>query len=648
MAKNKFYKIMSSTAIAALFASTLVAPLSTKAAEHDFYKDGQNQGDIVDIISDNNKFYDLLMNMSAYKYELGNKWYNAAQINTIFDANPGLAQGDLAQKVQESDLVGEEMPVQELTVQSVTATNLTTVEVKFNKELAPEKVLTANFGVDPSTNTITSAKLSDDKKVVTLTLQNPVAAGNSIIVKSGVGLTAAQKVEIVIPEVGAPTIVSGKATDNKNFVLTSDVELTTNTTITTADTITVTATDGTTIADITATNATVNGKEITVTLTATTGLEAGKSYKVTIPAGALSNVYGDTVNAKAIEYTLEIPAALEAPKMTAVEYVKDATGKINAILTFDQDVKDQDPTGTPNKVSGKIVTVDDEFTTHTYTLTDAVAVFYTKDNTDGITANQVLVKDIGEAIESATKLNTVMDTKYSYDFVLNATEVVGTGIGGKENAETKAAANGIDVAAPTLQLDKSVLNSATSITLAFSEAVTYAGNEVTVSGFDAKGQTKATVVAKVEMAVDGKSATLTPKTAGELFKTDDKVTVNYAEGTFKDASENPIAVATTQALTGAIDKAAPVLLTTVFSTTHTLTFTEEVVANATAKFVVNGVEYEYNASAAAGKWNAATNTVVITRADSATFAKGDQISAPSGALSDAAGNDVAAISTTSK
>ena len=132
MIKNKIYKGLTKTAIAAILVGSLVTPLSTKAAEHDLYKGNTNQGGIFDFILDNNKFYDLFINISAYKYELDGKLYTATKINEIFTANPGMAQADIAQKVQEAGLVGT--PISSLTVSGVyTGGLMSYVDVAMNQ-----------------------------------------------------------------------------------------------------------------------------------------------------------------------------------------------------------------------------------------------------------------------------------------------------------------------------------------------------------------------------------------------------------------------------------------------------------------------------------------------------------------------------------
>ena len=56
MAKNKIYKGMTKTAIAAVLASSLVAPSIAQAADHDLYDSAGNKYTVEQIIFDNTFF----------------------------------------------------------------------------------------------------------------------------------------------------------------------------------------------------------------------------------------------------------------------------------------------------------------------------------------------------------------------------------------------------------------------------------------------------------------------------------------------------------------------------------------------------------------------------------------------------------------
>ena len=148
---------MTKAAIAAILASSLVAPSITQAANYEFYDAaGVNQGNLDAMLLNDVKFTNLLLGLDTYKYELDGKVYKASEINSIFTANPGLQPADLAQKVQEQGLVGEDIPTQEVAIQSVSAVNPTTVKLTFNK--AVEALTKADV-------TVTDAKTSDKKYI---------------------------------------------------------------------------------------------------------------------------------------------------------------------------------------------------------------------------------------------------------------------------------------------------------------------------------------------------------------------------------------------------------------------------------------------------------------------------------------------------
>lgn len=131
MAKNKIYKGMTKTAIAAVLASSLVAPSITQAADHDLYDKNGTKHSLDDILLNPSLFDAFLLDIGSYKYELGGKTYNAESVNNLYNA--GATQATIAQKVEENGLQAEEIPSQELVVESVMAINGTTVKVTFNK-----------------------------------------------------------------------------------------------------------------------------------------------------------------------------------------------------------------------------------------------------------------------------------------------------------------------------------------------------------------------------------------------------------------------------------------------------------------------------------------------------------------------------------
>ena len=171
---------MTKSAIAATLAASLVAPSLAQAAEGDYYNAaGELQGDLKSIILDDAKFKAYVLGLDQYKVELGNKFYNAEEVNNLY--NKGATEKDIAQKVIEAGLKGEEAT---LAVTSVTAINATQIKVTFNK--AADSVLPSNFAItqkdDDAKFFVQSAVLADDKKSATVTLYDAMAEGKTYTV----------------------------------------------------------------------------------------------------------------------------------------------------------------------------------------------------------------------------------------------------------------------------------------------------------------------------------------------------------------------------------------------------------------------------------------------------------------------------------
>lgn len=105
---------MTKTAIAAVLASSLVAPSITQAADHDLYDAKGTKYSLDQILLSPTLFDAFLLDLNSYKYEMGGQAYNA-----------GATQETLAQKITEAGLVGEEIPAQTLDIQSVKASTIT-------------------------------------------------------------------------------------------------------------------------------------------------------------------------------------------------------------------------------------------------------------------------------------------------------------------------------------------------------------------------------------------------------------------------------------------------------------------------------------------------------------------------------------------
>lgn len=645
---------LSKVTVAALVAASLVAPNVASAAPYDIWNGTTKVGNLKDALLNDNKalLLDIVENADKYRYELGGKTYLYSEADAISVANPDLVGTDLETKIS-TDLASkaEDAPTETaaLAVESVSATDATTLEVKFSQELDPTAVVVSNFTLlDKNSSakvSVTKAVLSADKKVVTLTTNTGLTATTApytlLINKNAIPVDNNQ-IEIAALPTTAPTITGNVVTTDKQVVLSSDVSLTDKGAAAALVTSVIDLTDTTNIDTVAATTVVSNGK-LTIDMTTADFFKAGHVYEATIAANTLEDSFGN-VNKEAVKYQFTVQANEAAPRMTAVEFFGDKTtpGKIHAIVTFDMAIKDVAGATVNAKLIDKV-----GFTTTD--LTNKTAKYSADDVTtykDGLKleANQMLIEEVVAA-------GTTMKADQMYTLELAAGEVMDTTLSKVQNETTSAEATGVyvDTVVPTLELTKSQLTSATEITLAFSEAVAYTGGSVQISGFDATGAV-ADIEATVTMSADGTTATLTPKVAGTLFKTDVTATVKYAEGVFKDNAENPIADGSAgTALTGAADKAAPALVKIADggnTNTLTVTFTENLVANEKATILVNGTEYVYNATAGDGKWNVATNVITVTA--TGLLNAGDQVSIPAGIAKDAANNETTAIFGTSK
>ena len=208
---------MTKTAIAAVLASSLVAPSITQAADHDLYDKNGTKHSLDNILLNPSLFDAFLLDIGSYKYELGGKTYNAESVNNLYNA--GATQATIAQKVKENGLQAEEIPSQELVVESVTAINSKQVEVKFTQAVKKDSVIAAGklaaskvtvqrteAATTPAgviTNTLTDlgntsaaadATLSTDGKTLTITTHsNQVLDGTYTVQVSGVVAATTEK-----------------------------------------------------------------------------------------------------------------------------------------------------------------------------------------------------------------------------------------------------------------------------------------------------------------------------------------------------------------------------------------------------------------------------------------------------------------------
>lgn len=357
-------------------------------------------------------------------------------------------------------------------------------------------------------------------------------------------------------------------------------------------------------------------------------LIVGHNYKVTIAKDVVKDSFG-TKN-EAIEKSFTFVTNEVVPAASNVTFVKSVSGEIDAIVTFNIPVY---AAGNDSKVNVKVQDRAGFVTSNTVALSvlDSKAAAASQEaRVAGLKLenNQLLIQNVGSS-------SVALTAGKEYGIVLAAGEVVDTTVAALQNEETTTVSKyDIDVVAPTVTAKELV--SAKEIKLTLSEAATYdAAKEVKVSGFDATGAA-ADVVANVTLSADGKTATLTPKTAGELFATD-AVEANklvIAAEAFADASANKSAAVDAD-LSDATDKAAPVVVSSVLADgVVTVTFTEAVDASddaASKNFVVDGTVYGFATEAAAGKWAVADNKVVITGG-----AADSQVVIAAGAVKDAA------------
>ena len=178
MAKNKIYKGMTKTAIAAVLASSLVAPSITQAADHDLYDAKGTKYSLDQILLSPTLFDAFLLDLNSYKYEMGGQAYNAGEVNDLYNA--GATQETLAQKITEAGLVGEEIPAQTLDIQSVKASTITI--------LPSSDVDTATYKLaldylDKEGNVIPAAQLPADLTVIDSTNFGGVLAPSPVAIR---------------------------------------------------------------------------------------------------------------------------------------------------------------------------------------------------------------------------------------------------------------------------------------------------------------------------------------------------------------------------------------------------------------------------------------------------------------------------------
>lgn len=227
MAKNvKIYKGMTKGAIAATLAASLVAPSLAQAAEGDYYNAaGELQGDLKSIILDDAKFKAYVLGLDQYKVELGNKFYNAEEVNNLY--NKGATEKDIAQKVIEAGLKGEEAT---LAVTSVTAINAKALKVTFGA--AVKDTTKATFEVKKGTVKVNTSEITwnDAKTEATIALAGKLTAGEYTVNVTGLseqaltGKVTAEDEKISSIEILSDVAVRDASTPTTKATVTAQVK----------------------------------------------------------------------------------------------------------------------------------------------------------------------------------------------------------------------------------------------------------------------------------------------------------------------------------------------------------------------------------------------------------------------------------------
>ena len=474
----------------------------------------------------------------------------------------------------------------------------------FNQEVDATKVITSNFTIldknyAPVAGGVSKAVLSDDKKKVTLTVSGLSAAGHPYTLFINKNEFALENNQLPIDlSISAPVVRDVKVDSKTQITLDFDKDIQDagsldETYVTIAD-----------LTDSTKSYSVTNASEVDGNLQVTfdTDLVVGHNYKVTVKKDAVKDAFG-TKNEE-IEKTFTFVTNEIVPAASTVAFVKSTTGEIDAIVTFNIPVVAVDTTVN--------VDVQDRTAFTTTALTDLNVLDSTasaadqEDRVAGLKLenNQLLIQNI-----------TGLTAGHEYGIVLAKDEVQDTTIAALKNEKTTVTSTfDIDVVKPEIEAKELV--SATEIKLTLSEAVTYdTSKEVKVAGFDKDGNPEE-VVATVTISDDGKTVTLEPKNAGELFSTEaaNTNTLVIAAEAFKDASGN-LSDEVTGDFEDATDKAAPKVVAAKLNAGEiTITFTEAVVpdADAAKNLLVDGVVYDYADAATDGKWTVESGEVVIT------------------------------------
>ena len=504
MAKNKIYKGMTKTAIAAVLASSLVAPSITQAADHDLYDAKGTKYSLDQILLSPTLFDAFLLDLNSYKYEMGGQAYNAGEVNDLYNA--GATQETLAQKITEAGLVGEEIPAQTPEVQSVVAINSTTVKVNFSNVV--DSVLPANFIITQKDTGIKhyvkSAVLAADKKSATVTLYDAMVEGKTYtVVTSGV----ASATNDITYTIATPASIEFKTTlpqsanvDLNKYVIVRDAvgnEITEGFEV---------AFTGTTII----TGSTINTTSLTsVTLNATITLKDGKTITTGNKVIAVEAAKAATVESfKLVKGTTDVSTLFLNGTALSKDGVVINTGTLSVAATFkDQYGEAITPTATYESLTPTVVSV-----TNTGTVTPvSVGTAYVR----------VTSGDATQTIELTVKENpnvTIVETTDKLEVVGSVTAPTG---------EIKVTLKD-QYGNPVANQEVAAQSSVTTVATIDSTAITDAKG---VATFDVQGLKEGTAKVTITVGEITKEVVVTAVKAGtvssyEVVAVDDTIDLN--------------------------------------------------------------------------------------------------------------------------
>lgn len=350
-----------------------------------------------------------------------------------------------------------------------------------------------------------------------------------------------------------------------------------------------------------------------VTLTATGAFEDGKSYTVSLAAGAVkSELY---TNAVTDAFTQKVSVEAKAVTTVSAKLVRETSDKTkaNLVLTFDQPVK-AIATAAAGDVKIKGHGVDASLVAST------PIKAYTKD----ATGKSLVIENVKTAFDLDLELDKTYEITIAKGKIVTSTLSSDTVA---NTTELKTTVAGIDVSAPEVKAVN--LLSADKLTVKFDETIDASdlkASDIAVAGFETSNVTgeyeqKALSGSKIKYTVSGDTITITPANSSIKFVTGETTGVtNIVEVKTANAIKdvNGIGMGTTTVAVNAdevVDNAAPVVIGAAATTATNLniTYSENVsektkesakVANQfSAKLVLDGVSKNVYPTGAAASDN---------------------------------------------